>query len=116
MVDTSPVSGVYINGNYLGKTPFTTSQAAGEITLKLVPTITDQNLLPFETKITLSQGIQTVVRREFGNTEDTSSGDILSFESQGDTTAGLIVISTPDNAQVSVDGVPRGFAPYKTGS
>jgi len=26
----------------------------------------------------------------------------------------LVVISTPDNAQVSIDGVPRGFAPYRT--
>jgi len=71
MVDTSPASEVYINGAYVGKSPFTTSQTAGEITLKLVPTVTDQNLMPFETKITLISGIQTVVRREFGTDEDT---------------------------------------------
>jgi uncharacterized protein YgiM (DUF1202 family) len=114
LVDTSPASGVYIDNNYVGKTPFQKTQAAGEITLKLVPIISDQNLLPFETKITLIPGVQTVVRREFGKTEDESSGDIVSFEEESGNTTGLVVISTPDNAQVSLDGIPRGFAPYKT--
>lgn len=114
LIDTSPSSAVYINGNFVGKTPFQKTQVAGEITLKLVPEVMDQNLMPFETKITLVAGIQTVVRREFGNSEDNSSGDIISFEREGGTTAGLVVISTPDNAQVSLDGIPRGFAPYKT--
>lgn len=113
-VDTDPASGVYINENYTGQTPLKISREAGEIVLKLVPLVADQNLLPFETKITLTAGIETVVEREFGKTEDTSSGDIISFEKDGGNSTGLIVISTPDNAQVSLDGVPRGFAPYKT--
>ncbi len=113
-MDTSPGSGVYINNNFVGKTPFESSQKTGEITLKLVPLVTDQKLLPFETKITLVAGIQTVVRREFGTTEDNSSGDIISFEDEGSRLTGLIVISTPENAQISLDGVPRGFTPYKT--
>jgi len=113
-VDTSPASDVYINEAFSGKTPLKVSKDAGEIMLKLVPQVTDQNLLPFETKITLVSGIETVVEREFGKTEDTSSGDIISFEKEGGSSAGLVVISTPDNAQVLLDGVPRGFAPYKT--
>lgn len=113
-VETSPASGVYINEAYAGKTPLKISRDAGEITLKLVPLVTDQNLLPFETKITLVAGIETAVVREFGKTEETSSGAIISFEKEGGSSAGLVVISTPDNSQVSLDGVPRGFAPYKT--
>lgn len=113
-VDTNPGSGVYINNIFVGKTPLKTSQKAGVITLKLVPMVTDQNLLPFETKITLIAGIETVVRREFGQTEESSSGDIISFESKAGGSSSLVVISTPENAQISLDGVPRGFAPYKT--
>jgi hypothetical protein len=111
-IDTSPLSGVYINGNFAGKTPYTISFKAGEITLKLVPESTDVNLVVFETKITLIAGIQTVIRREFGDSEDASSGDIISFDKIGSQEVGLIVISTPENAQISIDGSPQGFAPY----
>lgn len=116
MVVTNPESSVYINGVFAGKTPFKGTYKAGEIIVKLVPqTTTETDLLPFETKIKLVSGIQTVVRREFGKTEQESSGDIISFEKEnGD--GSLIVVSTPDNAQISIDGTPRGFAPYKSSS
>ena len=113
LVSTSPASSVYINGNLVGRTPFQGSYQAGQITIKLVPEAADPALLPYETKVMLASGIQTVVRREFGSSENTSSGDVISFEREGKD-AGLVVISTPDNAQVSIDGVPRGFAPYRT--
>ncbi len=112
--DTSPASSVYINGASVGKTPFKGTYEAGNINIKLVPEASDQNLIPYETNLTLTSGIQTVVRREFGKTEDESSGDVVSFEKETGKTTSLIVISTPDNAQISIDGVPRGFAPYKT--
>lgn len=115
-VSTSPQASIYIDGSFMGKTPFQKTLAAGTINIKLVPDITDQSLYPFETKLSLVPGIQTVVRREFGKSEEDSSGDIISFEKEGGSEAGLIVISTPDNAQVSLDGVPRGFAPYKVSS
>lgn len=114
-VDTSPGSSIYINGVLVGKTPFQGTEVAGEIFLKLVPDSGgNQNLLPFETKITLVSGIQTVVAREFGTTEDLSSGAIISFDKANANETSIVVISTPDNAQVSIDGTPRGFAPYKT--
>ena len=113
LIDTTPSASVYVNSNLVGSTPFTGSFPAGEITLKLVPKVTDQNLVPYETRITLVSGIQTVIRREFATSEDESSGDVLSFNREGGRGAGLIVISTPDNAQVSIDGTPQGFAPLK---
>ena len=113
-VDTSPSSSVYVNGAFLGKTPLEKTVGPGLIDIKMVPEVTDQNLLAYETKITVTPGIQTVVRREFGKSEDESSGDVISFDKEPGGDASLIVISTPDNAQVSIDGVPRGFAPTKT--
>jgi hypothetical protein len=115
-VDSDPISDVYINGSPVGKTPYTNTYKAGEIMLKLVPDSSDQSLIAYETKITLVSGIQTIVRREFGVSEDASSGDIISFDRIGGAETGLIVVSTPENAQVSVDGLPQGFAPYKTSS
>ncbi|KKR73583.1 MAG: hypothetical protein UU16_C0018G0008 [Candidatus Woesebacteria bacterium GW2011_GWA2_40_7] len=85
----------------------------GETLIKLVPDGVNE-LLPFETKVTLVSGIQTVIRREFGVTENASSGDIISFDNIPSKATSLIAISTPENAQISLDGVPRGFTPYKT--
>lgn len=113
-VNTSPDSSVYINGVLAGKTPYNGTFPPGEITLRLVPGVADKNFFPFETKISLVAGIETAVTREFGVDEDSSSGDVISFEKENDANASLVVISTPDNAQVSIDGIPRGFAPYKT--
>jgi hypothetical protein len=116
LVDTTPVSSVYINGNLVGKTPYTYSgtDITGQIGLKLVPEVSDKNLIPYETKINLQSGIQTVVRREFGDSEDTSSGDVISFDKTSGKSSGLVVISTPDNSQVLIDGVAQGFSPYNT--
>ncbi len=116
LVDTTPSSSVYINGNFVGKTPYNGTDTAGQISLKLVPIITDQNLIAYETKVNIIAGIQTVVRREFGTTEDLSSGDVISFDKTGGSLAGLVVVSTPDNAQVLIDGVAQGFSPYNLSS
>jgi hypothetical protein len=116
MVDTTPGSSVYINGNFAGKTPYRGTNPAGQISLKLVPDTTGQNLIAYETKVNLISGIQTVVRREFGVTEDTSSGDVISFDKTGGNLSGLVVISVPDNSQVLIDGVAQGFSPYNLSS
>jgi len=113
LIDTIPESSVYINGLFVGKTLHRGALPPGEVTVKLVPE-SGENLLPFETKVMLAPGIQTIIRREFGMSEEESSGDILSFEKEGGKETSLVVISTPENAQVSIDGVPRGFAPYKS--
>lgn len=112
-VEASVDSNVYINGELVGKTPFSGVYKAEPLILKLVPIDTQLGYVSFETKLTLTPGIQTVVRREFGKTEDVSSGDVLSFEKEKGKTS-MVVISTPADASVSLDGVPRGFSPFKT--
>jgi hypothetical protein len=116
LIDTTPAASVYVNGVLVGSTPFKGSFPAGQITLKLVPKVTDQDLVPYETRITLVSGVETVVRREFAVSEDDSSGDILSFDKEGAKKAGLYVISIPANAQVSIDGTVQGFTPLKISS
>lgn len=114
LVTTSPVASVYINGVLMGSSPYQGYYKAGQIDLKLIPNVSDTSLIPYEINVKLVPEIQTVVGREFAKTEDQSSGDVIYFEKTGEADAGLVVTSTPENAQVSVDGVPRGFAPYKT--
>ncbi len=113
-VDSNPSSDVYIDGALVGTTPYTGTHEAGEIDIMLVPRSSTTPLVSYETKLTLVAGIQTALRCEFGKTEDVSSGDIISFDKLSGSETGLIVITTPENAQVSVDGVPQGFTPYRS--
>lgn len=113
LVISTPNSDVFINGNLVGKTPYEGSFEPGEVFVKLVAETPDETYPAYETKVRLTSGFKTIVRREFGETEETSSGDIVSFD-KGGKDGGLIVVSGPDNAQVSLDGIPRGFTPFKS--
>ncbi|MEK7188608.1 MAG: PEGA domain-containing protein [Patescibacteria group bacterium] len=112
-IDSTPSSLVFINGEQIGRTPYQGSHNPGEITLKLVPDALQEPLSPYETKVGLTSGIKTIVRRYFGSSEDINSGEIISFEKTGLADASLSVVSNPDAAQVSLDGQVRGFTPIK---
>lgn len=115
-VTSTPASGVYVNGVYVGKTTFSASFPPGQISLKLVPLDQNTNLTPFEAKVNLVAGIQTYVDREFAGSEENSSSTILSFEKTGGRLAGVTVISTPDKAEVWIDGTSQGTTPYNFNS
>jgi hypothetical protein len=116
LIDTTPDSSVYINGKLVGKTPYNGTIPSGLIDLKLTPDINDQSLIAYETKINLQPGIQTVVRREFGQSEDFSSGDVVSFEKTSNRSAGLIITSFPTDSQISIDSNTQGFTPHSSNS
>jgi len=113
-IDTIPVSDVYIDEMLVGSTPYEAVRNPGEITIKLIPQ--DDSLVVFETKINLVSNIRTVIKREFAQTEEESSGEIASFEKIGGKEASVSIVSIPDASQISIDGQIRGFAPYKINS
>lgn len=113
-IETNPVSIVFIDGQQVGRTTYKATRKPGEIVVKLVPESVDRALAPFETKASLSSGIETVIKRDFGETEEDSAGEIISFEKIGGDEATLSVVSIPDAAQISIDGQIRGFSPYKS--
>lgn len=109
-VEANKPARVFVNGVALGQTPFSSDKFKGEIDIKLL----EDGGQEYRGKVTVSSGVTTVVRRSFGVTPELSSGMTLSFEkSQGGETS-LIVISNPDAAEITVDGVLRGFAPYRS--
>src|SRR6266851_2485602 len=68
-ITSSPTSKVYLNDAYLGQTPLCKCQASdmivpGDYTIRVVPL--DSSLQEFQEKITVSQGVLTVVDRKFG--------------------------------------------------
>lgn len=112
-VETSPASSVFIDGEQVGRSPYDGTRKASEIVVKLVPETLGKPLSPYEVKVTLTPGVKTVIKREFGETEEASSGEIVSFEKLGGSEASVSVVSIPDAAQVAIDGQIRGFTPYK---
>lgn len=113
-IDTIPSSLVFINGAQVGKTPYKGTFDAGEVELKLVPEASDKPLLVFETRLLLSSGIETVVKREFGESLDLTAGEIVSFEKTQEESPSFAVVTDPASAEISIDGKSYGFSPYKT--
>lgn len=112
IVPTNVPASVYIEGKQVSaQTPYEEYRTPGEITLRLVPSSTDAPLAVWETRVTLAEGVTTVVRHDFGNSEQNSAGEILSFEKIGGKKAELAVVSVPDAAEVAFDGQTRGFSP-----
>jgi hypothetical protein len=114
LVEATPKSLVYLDGLQVGYTPYEAVREPSEVTVKLVPEVKDVATASFETKVNLVSGVKTIVRRNFGASDETSSGEIISYEKIGGGDASFAVVSIPDAAQVVIGGSLRAFAPYKT--
>ncbi len=112
-VETQPVSQVFINGELAGKTPYKGEFEEHEVDLKLVPESFEQALMPYEAKIFLSSGVETIVRREFGAEEGMSQGEEISFEKEGGRKVSLAVVSVPEGASVFIDQKYVDLSPVK---
>jgi hypothetical protein len=105
-----PTAKVYIDGKEAGMTPYkNNSLAPGDVEIKLSTGSAD-----WTKEIHLENGANTVINREFGNTNEESGGYILYFESTGDNKkAGLMVSSNPNRAAVYTDDDIRGYSPIQ---
>lgn len=113
LIETNPTALVFINGEEVGRTPYQEVNMSGEVTVKLVPESFETPLRPYETKITLTPGVETVIRRDFASSDEMSGGDIVSFEKVGKDETSVSIVTIPDGAQLMLDGEAKGFAPYK---
>jgi hypothetical protein len=114
LVESDPGATVYINDTEVGKTPYETNRESGEILLRIKPDLIDGVALDdYETKIDLVPGIRTIVKRVFRETEESSSGVVVSFDKLGGIESLVTVVSVPDNAQVSIGGKVYGYTPLR---
>ena len=116
VIDSEPKTLVYINGQEVGRSRYETTINPGDVVIRLVPQDTSLSLTTFETKVSLVSGIKTIIKREFGPTEELSGGIIVSFEKTVEDEAGLAIVTIPDAAQITIDGQIRGISPYKNPS
>lgn len=114
LIESDPEAVVYINNEEVGKTPYEQNRKAEEITIRIKPISTEGVILDdFETKLSLVPGIKTIIKRSFKESEDDSSGAIVSFEKLGGDESFVTVISIPDNSQVLIDGKVQGYTPLR---
>lgn len=113
-IATNPEADVWINGKAVGRTPYRATVKPGETVVKLIPSSYGITLLPYETKVRLTTGVETVIKYDFGATDDASSGEVISFEKIGAKQTSLIAVTIPDSAQLIIDSGSRAFTPHKT--
>lgn len=113
LIESDPVSLVFIDGVQVGRTPYDATRPPSEVIIKLIPESLDRPLVTYETKVNLGAGIKTIIKREFGESDEASAGEVVSFERVGAGETSLAVVSIPDSALVSIDGQVKEFAPAK---
>src|SRR5205814_6546941 len=109
-----PESGVYLNDKYFGQTPLCKCDANdmlsdGDYTLKLIPN--DKTLNEFQEKVTISEGVLTVVDRKFAK-DSLSEGSIISLTPLSDKkNTQLLVVSFPQGTHIFLDDNDIGTSP-----
>lgn len=108
VVEAAPESSVFINGKYVGSTPYKYEGEPEEVLLTLAPP--RETPLVYERLITLLSGTQTIVRRNF-ESEESSSGLVLGFSKAPQNQSFVEVVTVPDKSEVTVNGHRVGVSP-----
>lgn len=109
-------SKVYLNNSQIGETPLCKCDqnetiTQGEYMLKIAPE--DSSISPFLTRIKINTNTLTAVDRTFFP-GSLSSAYTLYLEKISDDEPQLSIVSLPDQALVTIDGVPQSITPYFT--
>ncbi|HOZ80736.1 MAG TPA: PEGA domain-containing protein [Candidatus Woesebacteria bacterium] len=103
-----PTAKVFIDNKEAGITPYRNNNLKpGKISVKL-----QAEGMEWKGEIKLINGTNTVVERDLNKNNNDSGGYVLNLEKNGDNKkSGLIVVSNPDRASVSIDGEMKGMTP-----
>ncbi len=110
-IETQPESSVLINNKASGVTPYDHMLPPGEVVIKLTPNSPSGSAQAYETKLKLTDKVYTIVYRDFGASELTTSGATISLVPFPGKTGSLSLVSDPDSASVLIDNQPQGFTP-----
>ena len=110
-INANPSATVFLNNQHVGKTPLEQTVAPGDYSVKLVPEGTLEQVVSWEGKVPLRSGLLTYVNRELGPTDLNSAGEMLTLEKSVGGNPEVTIVSTPDGATVTIDGVDKGMTP-----
>jgi len=111
LIESNPVAKVYIDGNEKGMTPLELVINKEEVVLHLVAK--GLPLPPWGAKIKLTEGVKTIVRRKFGESEGLDSSQIISYRKNSSGNAGIYVVSIPDEADLYLGDRLLGASPLR---
>ncbi|MDP2632152.1 MAG: PEGA domain-containing protein [Candidatus Curtissbacteria bacterium] len=104
-ITSTPEAAVFLDGKHIGKTPFRSDQLKEKEYLVKITA----GEASFTSKVSLKSGTLTVINRELNNNFMAQSGETLYLESG---TKGLFVSSTPQEADLVLDGKYIAKTPY----
>jgi len=113
-IETEPASSIYINSELVGQTPKRYITKPGKISVKLIPISSEKTLLPYKTEIDLLAGLETVIRRKFSDSEEASSGEIISLSKTATGLNSILVAGIPEGIRLFIDGEDVGTTPFKS--
>jgi len=116
LVDANRPSLVFINDEQVGRTKYEGTFTAGEVKIKIIPDSFDKPIPAYEVKVDLISGVKTMIQRDFGESEETSGGAIVSFQKNVGSETSMAIVSMPDSAEVKIDGQVRDTTPAKIGA
>lgn len=104
-------SSVFINGQYLNKTPLIEKQLApGTHTIRIEPE--DPEFLPYETEVKLNPGVLTVVTWKSAKRPEQMGGVIYEMEKiAAKDTSEVTFITIPDGAIITLENRNKEFSP-----
>lgn len=114
-VTSVPEAQVFLDGKLIGKSPLCLCELpqlikTGEYELNLIPE--DNEFKEYSQKINIYQGTLTVVDRTFDKSVTSSTGSLITLSDIGDgNKTELLVMSSPNNAQVILDSNAAGNTP-----
>jgi len=102
---------LFLDGKYLDKVPYINNDIKpGEYTLEIRPD--SSQLVSYTTKVSLKNGLLTVVVWKPGDRPETSGGVLYEMEKLGNPKQSqLSLVTIPDSAIIHVDGESKDFAP-----
>lgn len=111
-VDTNSVpSNIFINDTHIGKSPLVEHKLKpGIYSIKIIPD--NQSYVPYETTITLREGVLNIVTWRPSTKPELSGGVIYELEPLRSKTTEVSFVTIPDNAIVNFGGREKEFSPY----
>ena len=102
---------VFINGQYLDRTPLTRKNLKpGEYVIEIKPT--DENLVPYETSITLRQDLLSVITWKPAATPEQSGGGLRNGTTLNKRCNRNSFSTVPDGAIIQLKDKSKEIAPY----
>lgn len=110
-ISSTPDSDIFLDTRHIGRTPYEDKIQEGEYTVKLVPESTIHTLSTWQGKVKVAKNLLTYVNAEPGDSDFTTTVDVLWLEKITAKLSEISVVTIPDGASVTIDGETKGNSP-----